>query len=161
MNTEAKKIARKLKIDYRVQQFHEAEAFITVKDHKDNFPKFSTFRLINPSKSEIGKISKPIPYKINNASVDQAFVIFDVENFYPSISEKLLTDAISYAKSFIDITDEEYSLIMHSRNILLFQNSELWVKKDGNEDFDVPMVVTMERRFVSFSVLLFSTNQDQ
>ena len=77
------------------------------------------------------------------------FVIFDVEKFYPSISEKLLTDAISYAKSFIDITDEEYSLIMHSRKILLFQNSELWVKKDGNEDFDVPMLVTMERRFVS------------
>ena len=57
INIEAKKIATKLKIDDRVQQFHEAEAFITVKDHKDNFPNFPTFRLINPSKSEIGKIS--------------------------------------------------------------------------------------------------------
>ena len=35
----ARKIATKLKIDDRVQKFHEAEAFITVKDHKDNFPK--------------------------------------------------------------------------------------------------------------------------
>ena len=78
-----------------------------------------------------------------------AFVNFDVEHFYPSISKKLLTDTISYAKSFIDITDEEYSIIMHSRKILLFQKSELWAKKDGNEDFDLPMVVTMERRFVS------------
>ena len=28
---------------------------------------------------------------------------------------------------------------MDSKKILLFQNSEPWVKKDGNEDFDVPM----------------------
>ena len=57
INIETKKIAAKLKIDDRVQQFHEAEAFITVKDRKDSFPSFPTFRLINPSKSEIGKIS--------------------------------------------------------------------------------------------------------
>ena len=38
------------------------------------------------------------------------------------------------------MTEEEYSIIMHSRKILLFQNSESWVKKDSNEDFDVPMV---------------------
>ena len=35
-NIEAKKIAAKLKIDDRVQQFHEAEPFITVKDRIDN-----------------------------------------------------------------------------------------------------------------------------
>ena len=28
---------------------------------------------------------------------------------------------------------------MHSKKIFLFQNCEPWVKKDGNEDFDVPM----------------------
>ena len=28
---------------------------------------------------------------------------------------------------------------MDSRKILLFQNYKPWVKKDGNEDFDVPM----------------------
>ena len=28
---------------------------------------------------------------------------------------------------------------MHSSTILLFQNSEPWVKKDFKEDFDVPM----------------------
>ena len=50
-----------------------------------------------------------------------------------------MTDAISYAKSSIDITKAEYSIIMHSRKILLFQNSKPWMKKDGNEDFDVPM----------------------
>ena len=63
-----------LKIDDRVQQFHEAEAFITVKDHKDTFTNFLTFRLINPSKSEIGKISKSILDKINNAFVEKTKV---------------------------------------------------------------------------------------
>ena len=71
---EAKKIATKLKIDDRVQQFHEAEAFITVKDHKDNFPNFPTFQLINPSKPEISKISKSILDKINNALVEKSKV---------------------------------------------------------------------------------------
>ena len=28
---------------------------------------------------------------------------------------------------------------MQSRKTLLFQNSESWVKKTGNENFDVPM----------------------
>ena len=50
MNIEPKKIATKLKTDDRVQQFHEADTFISVKSHKDYFPNFPTFRLINPSK---------------------------------------------------------------------------------------------------------------
>ena len=50
-----------------------------------------------------------------------------------------MTDAISYAKSLIDITEEEYSIIMHSRKIILFQNSKPWVKQDRNEEFDVHM----------------------
>ena len=56
INIEARKTATKLKIDDRVQQFHEAEACITVKDHKDNFLNFQIFRLINPSKPETLKI---------------------------------------------------------------------------------------------------------
>ena len=41
------------------------EAFITLKDHKDNFESKLTCRLINPSKQEIGKISKQILDNIN------------------------------------------------------------------------------------------------
>ena len=50
----------------------------------------------------------------------------------------ITTDPINYAKSLIDIT-EEYSIIIDSTKILHFQNSEPWVKKDGNEDFDISM----------------------
>ena len=68
-----------------------------------------------------------------------SFVKLGVENFYPSISQDLLTDAISCTKSLIDIMEQEYSIIAHSRKILLFQNSKPWMKKDGNQDFDIPM----------------------
>ena len=30
------------------------------------------------------------------------FAVFDIENFYPSITEKLLTDSINFAKQYID-----------------------------------------------------------
>ena len=65
INSEAKRIAEKLKLDDRIQQLQETEAFISVKDHKEGFPNSPSFRLINPSKSEIGKISKHILNKIN------------------------------------------------------------------------------------------------
>ena len=62
-----------------------------------------------------------------------------VENFCLSISEKLLIDAINFAKSSANITEQDLSIIMQSRKILLFQNSEPSVKKIGNENFDIPM----------------------
>ena len=44
---------------------HESEAYITIKDHKENFPEKPNFRLINPSKSDMGKVSKCILDQIN------------------------------------------------------------------------------------------------
>ena len=58
IDTEAKAITKRLKIDDRVEITAQKVAFITLKDHKDNFLNKSTSRLINPSKQEIGKISK-------------------------------------------------------------------------------------------------------
>ena len=43
----------------------ETEAYITVKDYKEGFPHKLPFRLINPSKSDIGKISKKLLDKTN------------------------------------------------------------------------------------------------
>ena len=53
-----KKIATKLGIDDRVDTTANKDAFITLKDHKPNFANKPTCRLINPTKSKIGKISK-------------------------------------------------------------------------------------------------------
>ena len=50
-----------------------------------------------------------------------------------------------YRPSFInisnkcDITEDELNIIMQSRKTLLFHDNHPWVKKNGEEDFDVPM----------------------
>ena len=44
---------------------HETEAYINIKDYKVEFPNNIPYRLINPSKSSIGKISKAILGTIN------------------------------------------------------------------------------------------------
>ena len=50
-----------------------------------------------------------------------------------------LQDAINFAKSAYNISNEEIDIIMQARKTLLFYEKEIWIKKDGNEDFDVPM----------------------
>ena len=64
---------------------------------------------------------------------------FDIEEFYPSISKELLLKAITYAKTLVNISDEEINTIMHSRKSLLFNNTDIWIKKNGDTDFDVTM----------------------
>ena len=58
--------------------------------------------------------------------------------FYPSITKKLLTDAINFDNDYANIDDEAISTIMHARKSLLFCNGDLWMKKSGAE-FDVTM----------------------
>ena len=58
--TEANVFAQALKIDNRVETLAPKESFITLKDHKDNFQNNPTCRLINPTKPELGKVSKQI-----------------------------------------------------------------------------------------------------
>ena len=64
---------------------------------------------------------------------------FNVENLCFSITEKLLTAGINFAKSSISIQRQDLSIIVQSHKILLFHNSESWVKKAGNKLFDVSM----------------------
>ena len=47
----------------RIEVYGEARAFITLKDHKENFENAPKCRLINPAKTNIGKISKQILQK--------------------------------------------------------------------------------------------------
>lgn len=121
------------------------QAFVTLKDHKENFQNKPSCRLINPAKSELGLVSKKIIERINNtirnktgvnqwknsASVIEwfkeipnksrhTFLSFDIDNFYPSISVDLLRNAIDYAKKHISISEQDINIIMHARKSLLF-----------------------------------------
>ena len=66
IDSQAKSIAQELNIDDRTEQIAKQQAFITLKDHKHNFANHPTCRLINPAKSELGKVSKQILDKINS-----------------------------------------------------------------------------------------------
>ena len=144
-------IANNYRISERVDCLAKPNAFISLKDHKSKFSSNPKYRLINPAKSEIGKISEYFLQQLNSkvrdlSSVNQwqetstvinwfenikskkkcIFMQFDVEEFYPSISKELLLKAITYAKTLVSISDEEINTIMHSRNSLLFIDKEKW-----------------------------------
>ena len=102
--------------------------------HKQNpSPKsYPTYRLINSAKSELGKVSKQILDNINskirktirlnqwkNTSdvtnwlisipdmQKHSFASFDFDSFYPSITESLLSKAISFATNYTTIRDKD------------------------------------------------------
>ena len=58
INNEAKSIAIQLSIDNRIERIYENDSYITIKYHKEDFLSKISCRLINPSKSDVRKISK-------------------------------------------------------------------------------------------------------
>jgi len=107
-DSQAKSIAQELNIDTRTEQIAKQQAFITLKDHKDNFVNHPTCRLINLTKSELGKVSKQILDNIKSkirktTKLNQwkstsdvtkwftsipdmqkhSFTSFDIDSFYP------------------------------------------------------------------------------
>ena len=65
INYTAKQIIEKLSIADRVPMLEETETYITIKDHKSEFPNKIPCRLIIPSESSIGTISKVVLDRIN------------------------------------------------------------------------------------------------
>ena len=141
---EAKHIAENIKLDDRIESLAHTPAFITLKGHKENFRMSHPCRLINPSKSELGNVSKVILENVNkklvkylkvnqwrntdsvinwfNAMENKSqcfFIQLDILEFYPSISENILDNAINQS--------------------LLYNNYEPWRKKDTDSCFDVTM----------------------
>ena len=64
--------------------------------------------------------------------------MFDICEFYPSITEEILVKALNYAKKYINITKEEMEIILQTKSGLLFSSNQAWTKK-GNKAFDVTM----------------------
>lgn len=159
---EEKNIATELELSDRIDIPRKNEAFVTLKDHKENFRNNPQTRLINPAKSEIGKISKIILERINTNirettglnqwqntndvinwfnGIDNKneynVITFDICNFYPSISKDLLAKAIAYAETYTHISEQEKKIIYHPKKSTLYKNATPWTKKDN--DFDVTM----------------------
>ena len=68
-----------------------------------------------------------------------SFILFDIVDFYPSISENLRNQALSWASDLADISDEDISIITHARKSLLFNHGKPWIKNNNSNLFDVTM----------------------
>lgn len=120
--------------------------------------------MINPSKQEIGRISKQMLEKINRKLEDatninqwkntssvlawykklpnkrsSAFISFDVVEFYPSISESLLKRALDFASNYVPISADDRHTIIQAKQSLLFSNGNPWQKRNSTTLFDVTM----------------------
>ncbi|KAJ8033815.1 hypothetical protein HOLleu_24177 [Holothuria leucospilota] len=164
INNELYSVASRLGIDDRIKSMTTRQAFLTLKDHKESFNTNPSSRLINPAKSEMSKVSKVILDSINTSirsqiNVNQwtntlsviewfkripdkkhrTFIMFDIVDFYPSISLDLLTKAINWAKTMTHIPRCDIDAIMNARHSLLFDKGKAWVKRGSNSRFDVAM----------------------
>ena len=68
-----------------------------------------------------------------------SFICFDVCEFYPSITEKLLSKALDFASKYRPIYSHEREIILHAKRSLLFNDNCAWEKKSANNLFDVTM----------------------
>ena len=66
-----------------------------------------------------------------------SFLSYDIENFYPSITPEVLKKSLDFAKQYINITEDEMNIIMHSRKSFLEWQGKTYVKKDTNGNFEV------------------------
>ena len=64
--------------------------------------------------------------------------MFDIKDYYQSITENLLNSAIEFATNYTYVSNNDREIIYHARKSLLFNNNETWVKKSGHT-FDVTM----------------------
>ena len=138
-------------------------AFISLKDHKENFENNPQCRLLNPTKPEIGRIAmKMVDYMVktirNKGELVQwtntrdvvdwfksiknkkalKFIQFDIVSFYPSITPTLLDEALTWAAGQVDLSPQQRKIIFQARKSFLYINGKPWVKK-GEQNFDVGM----------------------
>ena len=129
--------------------------FITLKDRKLNFLSHPKVCLLNPTKNEHGRISKSRLDRINTnlrnlIKVNQwkdtteviewfknignkqkhKFILFDIKNFYPTITKDLLTKCLKFAEEKVQISNDDRNIIYYTRKSLLFNEGGTWMKKD-------------------------------
>ena len=112
INIDAKKIAKDLELEDRIEKMQKSECYITVKTNPPIFIKWTGETYEKLLHENITKIfgSANIRNK-NNAS----FIVFDIERFYPPISLELFHEAINFVKTICDIPEKDISIIMQSR----------------------------------------------
>ena len=65
INRGVRNIAKTFNVADRLDTMAKQEYFITLKNHKEDYMTNPKYRLLNPTKSQLGKSSKQILQKIN------------------------------------------------------------------------------------------------
>ena len=167
-NEKTAEIAKSLDLEEKMHQHTNTQCYITLKDHKKNFMSTQPCRLINPAKTDIGRVSKIKLQEINRevrmktklmqwqstqevlkwfkelklerkTRTKYKFLKFDVEAFYPSITRNLLLKALEFARKTTTFTTQDKNIILQARETYLFHKNEPWSKKNNQDKFDVPM----------------------
>ena len=157
---EDKAVAQELDItDRMIHKTQQNEAFITLKDTQENFLNNPKCRLINPTKSELGKVAKNIlenvVHQVRSKSGlklwrstqtvirwfrdiqdkdRQSFIKYDIVSYYPNITKNLLSDALNFAKQYVQITSQDEKIILQSCRAALVSDGLIWVKKGDREE---------------------------
>ena len=164
INDETYNLIKTHNVEGKIPKLEEKQAFITIKNHKENFPNKIEYRLINPSKSPFTKYSKNLIDKINCIIRKQSklnqwkntdevitwfknskfnknyrFIKFDITKFYPSITKNNLIKALEFAEKYYPLTDKEMNLIIHSCKTILTHKSQTWEKTNSDQLFNVSM----------------------
>ena len=133
----------------------KSDAYVQLKDHKQNFRNNPTFRLVNTNKSELGRVAKQKLQEINTQVKNSFqsnqwrntqeviswfkeiqnkerchFLQFDICKFYPSISEGLLFESINWAKQYTPISEEDKEVILFASQSMLYEDGQPWKKKN-------------------------------
>ena len=66
------------------------------------------------------------------------FINWDIDNFYASITPKLLEETMDWATEFVDISAQQRKVIIQACQSFLFFEGQPWMKK-GGVNFDVGM----------------------
>ena len=157
---EDKEVAEDLDIaDRAIHKMKRQDAFIQLKDTKSNFLDNPQCRLITPSKSELGKVSKQFLDKIidqvrsksglnlwkNTQEVvkwfkgvtnknNHHFVKLDINSYYPSITRVTVTAALNWARQFVPITNEQERIILQTCRAAALSEGKTWVKQGPRDE---------------------------
>ena len=160
INKNAKDVGDKLGISERLEVVRKVDTYLLLKDHKDSFYREKQCRLINPTKNQLGIVSKKILdvinakarscLKVNQLRSTQDAIDWynqiedkktktllkaDIKEFYPSINEKVIKNALQYMKSKgIVVSDEEEEYILKAKVQIASSLNINWVKKKSPFD---------------------------
>ena len=58
------------------------------------------------------------------------FISCDIKEFYPSISENLLKEAVDWASTITPISDDDKELFISAKTSFLYYDGTVWKKQD-------------------------------